>query len=56
MTVEDRVRRLEDRAALDDLIVRYFLAADGDDMDGIRASFTPDATFASSGGAALVGK
>jgi len=49
MTVEDRIRRLEDRAALDDLVVRYFLAADGDDLEGVGDSFMPDATFASSG-------
>ena len=47
--LEQRLRRLEDRAALDDLVVRYFIAADGDDYDGIGASFTGDATFASSG-------
>lgn len=49
MDMEARLRRLEDRAALDDLVVRYFLAADGDDMSGVAACFTPDATFASSG-------
>lgn len=48
-SIEDRLRRLEDRAALDDLVVRYFLAADGDDLPGVGASFTVDATFASSG-------
>lgn len=47
--IEQRLRRLEDRALLDDLIVRYFLAADGDDLEGVRASFTEDAIFASSG-------
>lgn len=48
-TIEDRLRRLEDRAAIDDLVVRYFLAADGDDMEGVAACFTDDAAFASSG-------
>lgn len=48
-SIEARIQRLEDRAALDDLIVRYFLAADGDDLPGVGASFTEDATFASSG-------
>jgi hypothetical protein len=47
--IEDRIRRLEDRTALDDLVVRYFLAADDDNLQGISASFTEDATFASSG-------
>jgi ketosteroid isomerase-like protein len=48
-SIEARIQRLEDRAALDDLVVRYFLAADGDDLAGVGASFTEDATFASSG-------
>ncbi len=48
-TIEHRLARLEDRAALDDLNVRYFLAADGDDMDGIGKSFTANATFSTSG-------
>ncbi|MGE4430432.1 MAG: nuclear transport factor 2 family protein [Sphingobium sp.] len=47
--MERRLRRLEDRAALDDLIVRYFLAADGDDPQGLADSFTQNASFASSG-------
>lgn len=45
----ERVRRLEDRVELNDLIVSYFLAADGDDLEGIRNSFTGNATFSSSG-------
>jgi uncharacterized protein (TIGR02246 family) len=49
MDIEQRLRRLEDRAAINDLVVRYFLAADGDDLDGVGASFTADATFSSSG-------
>lgn len=49
MSLEDRVRRLEDRVELNDLIVRYFLAADGDDLDGVGDSFTTTATFSSSG-------
>lgn len=36
--IEDRVRRLEGRAALDDLVVRYFLASDGDNLEGVGAS------------------
>jgi hypothetical protein len=47
--IEQRLRRLEDRAELDDLVVRYFLAADGDDLQGVGDSFTYDAVFASSG-------
>lgn len=49
MELEDRVRRLEDRAELNDLVVRYFLAADGDDLIGVGDSFTETATFSSSG-------
>jgi hypothetical protein len=47
--LERRVSRLEDRAAIHDLVVAYFLAADGDDMLQVRASFTADATFSASG-------
>lgn len=47
--LEKRVRRLEDRAEINDLVVAYFLAADGDDLDGVGESFTEDATFSSSG-------
>ena len=49
MDLEKRLQRLEDRAAIDDLVVAYFLAADGDDRDGVAASFTPAATFSTSG-------
>lgn len=49
MDLEARLQRLEDRAAIEDLVVRYFLAADGDDLDGVEASFTESATFSSSG-------
>jgi ketosteroid isomerase-like protein len=47
--IEQRVARLEDRAMIEDLVVRYFLAADGDDLTGVGDSFTDDATFSSSG-------
>ena len=49
MDFEQRLRALEDRAAIEKLVVSYFLAADGDDLDGVGASFTEDATFSSSG-------
>lgn len=48
-----RLRRLEDRAELDDLVVRYFLAADGDDLATIAETFSDTGTFAVSG--AVVG-
>lgn len=47
--LEQRIRRLEDRAAINDLVVGYFLAADGDDLTGVGDSFTQDASFSSSG-------
>ncbi len=56
MDIEQRVRRLEDRCAIDDLNTRYFLAADGDDMDGVGDSFTEGATFASSGHVGATGR
>ena len=49
MDLEQRVRRLEDRFEINDLVVSYFLASDGDDLAGIGSSFTNDATFSSSG-------
>lgn len=49
MELEDRVRRLEDRFELNELVVGYFLAADGDDLEAVAASFTEGATFSSSG-------
>lgn len=45
----ERVQRLEDRAAINDVVVAYFLAADGDDIANVGASFTEDATFSASG-------
>ena len=41
--IEARVGRLEDRAALHDLVVRYFLACDDDDLAGIGAAFAAHA-------------
>jgi hypothetical protein len=49
MELSERVRRLEDRVELNDLIVGYFLAADCDDLEGVGSSFTDTATFSSSG-------
>lgn len=56
MSFESRLRRLEDRAELDDLVVRYFLASDNDDLDGVGDSFVPDATFSTSGAIAGSGR
>ena len=56
MDLEKRVRRLEDRFEIHELVVGYFLAADGDDLDGVGDSFTDDATFSSSGAESAVGR
>jgi hypothetical protein len=47
--IETRVRRLEDRAELQDLAVRYFLASDFDDFDAIADAFAPEGTFSAGG-------
>jgi ketosteroid isomerase-like protein len=41
-TLEERVRRLEDRTAINELIARYCLVMDNRDVAGIEALFTPD--------------
>lgn len=56
MTLEKRVARLEDRAELNDLVVAYFLASDGDDLVTIGNSFTDTATFSTSGVVAGAGR
>lgn len=56
MDLERRLRRLEDRTAIEDLVVDYFLAADGDDFDGVGSSFTEDAVFSASGTVAAEGR
>jgi 3-phenylpropionate/cinnamic acid dioxygenase small subunit len=47
--LEGRIRRLEDRAELQDLLVRYFLAADDDDYPALAETFASDATFTAGG-------
>lgn len=47
--IERRLRRLEDRAELDDLVVRYFLASDGDDAAALAEAFASDGKFSVSG-------
>lgn len=56
MDIEQRLRRLEDRASINDLVVAYFLAADGDDLERVGSSFTTDATFSSSGAISATGR
>jgi hypothetical protein len=48
-SIEDRIRRLEDRAEIQDLIIRYFLAADDDDYKTLADTFAPDGSFSASG-------
>jgi hypothetical protein len=43
--IERRIRRLEDRAELQDLVVRYFIASDDDDYATLASSFTLDGSF-----------
>ena len=47
--LERRMRRIEDRCALEDLNVRYFLASDDNDAATIAAAFAADAEFFASG-------
>lgn len=47
--LESRLRRLEDRAELQDLVVRYFIASDDDDFETLEACFAPEGAFWASG-------
>ena len=47
--INRRLTRVEDRCAIGELVVRYFLAADGDDFDTIGECFTEDSQFSTSG-------
>ena len=46
-SMEARVRRLEDRVDIGELVTRYCLAMDNRDVDAIPALFTPDASLRS---------
>ena len=48
-SLEDRLRKLEDRAAIQDLVAGYFRASDDDDYAFLADCFTRDARFAASG-------
>jgi uncharacterized protein (TIGR02246 family) len=50
-TLEERVRHLEDRVAIGELIARYCLVMDNRDIDAIESLFTPDARVWSADGA-----
>lgn len=43
--LDARIRRLEDRAEIEDLVLKYFLAADDDDWDTLGRTFAEDASF-----------
>jgi ketosteroid isomerase-like protein len=45
-----RIRALEDRAELRELVARYGIAVDDRDIDSLTALFTPDASFRSEDG------
>jgi hypothetical protein len=47
--IERRMRRIEDRLALEDLNVRYFIASDDSNTATIAATFAEDAEFYASG-------
>ena len=49
-TLEERVRHLEDRVAIGELIARYCLVLDNRDVDAIESLFTPDARVWSADG------
>ncbi|MDE2301232.1 MAG: nuclear transport factor 2 family protein [Sphingomonadales bacterium] len=48
-SLEDRIRRLEDRAAIQDLVADYFRATDDDDIAALAQCFTRDARFVATG-------
>ena len=49
-TLEERVRHLEDRVAIGELIARYCLVMNNRDVDAIESLFTPDARVWSADG------
>lgn len=48
-TLEERVRKLEDRAEIQDLVARYFKVTDDDDEPALADCFTADARFIATG-------
>lgn len=47
MTLEERTRRLEDRAAIGELLANYCFFIDDRDMENLATLFTPDGCFRS---------
>ena len=50
LTLPERIRRLEDREAIRELVARYCLVIDGRDVAGIADCFTADGGFRSRDG------
>jgi uncharacterized protein (TIGR02246 family) len=48
-TLEERIKTLEDRAEIQDLVARYFKVTDDDDEAALADCFTADARFVASG-------
>ncbi|MES2492222.1 MAG: nuclear transport factor 2 family protein [Pseudomonadota bacterium] len=48
-SLEARIRKLEDRAEIQDLVARYFQVTDDDDLAALAECFTDDARFVASG-------
>lgn len=47
MTLEERIQRLEDRAAIGELLANYCFFIDDRDMENVATLFTPDGCFRS---------
>ncbi|MBA4682611.1 MAG: nuclear transport factor 2 family protein [Pseudomonas sp.] len=54
--LERRLKALEDRAELQDLAVRYFIATDDDDYSTLESLFTVDAVFRAGGFTGAIGR
>jgi len=54
--IEQRLSALEDRFAIQDLVVRYFVAVDSDDVETVTSVFAEDATFSLSGSVVASGR
>lgn len=48
-TLEERIQKLEDRAAIQDLVARYFKVTDDDDEPALADCFTASARFIATG-------
>jgi uncharacterized protein (TIGR02246 family) len=48
-SIEGRIRKLEDRAAIQDLVATYFRATDDDDEGALAECFTEDSEFTAPG-------